>query len=110
MTRRQKGLTDEARDRKEAEMAKRAVVQALPGMEHRTIPALERAGVAYAEIRDERMALTARETALKRDVRTLMQQHQRTTYVSATVEITLDPPSGEDKVKVKVLKKKDDEE
>lgn len=87
-------------------MANRLKAVALPGLEHRTIPALEAAGVEYAAIRDERMALTERETALKSQVRTLMKKYQRTTYVSAAVEITLEPPDGEDKVKVKVLKSK----
>ena len=87
-------------------MAKLAMIQALPGLEHRTIPELERAGVEYAEILDERMALTEREIELKGRVRTLMRKHKRTTYVSTSVDIALEPPDGEEKVKVKVLKPK----
>ena len=91
-------------------MAKRAKAQALPGMEHRTIPALEQAGAEYAQIRDERMLLTAQEIQLKARVRGLMKKFDRKTYVSAAVEITLEPPDGEDTVKVKVRKPKDADE
>ena len=87
-------------------MAKKEKNQALPGMEDRTIDELEEAGATYAEIRDERMKLTQQEVALKENVRKLMKKHKRKSYSSAAVEITVEPPDGEDKIIVKAKKKK----
>ena len=87
-------------------MAKKEKNQALPGMEDRTIDELEEAGATYAEIRDARMKLTTQEVALKENVRKLMKKFKRKSYSSAAVEITIEPPDGEDKVVVKAKKPK----
>lgn len=87
-------------------MAKRAVQQDLPGTEDRKIRALENAGREYAEIRDERIALNVREAKLKKNVRSLMAKHEKTDYVSDEVEIHIEPPDGEDRVKVRLKKPK----
>lgn len=88
-------------------MAK-AKLQALPTMEHRVIKELEDAGAQYADIRDRRIALNAEEADLKKEVKSLMHKHKKTTYESATITIELQQPEGEETVKVKVKKAKDE--
>ncbi len=89
-------------------MAKRPKAQALPGMEYRTIKELEDAGADYADIRDRRIALNTEEASLKKKVKNLMHKHEKTTYESATIVIEIEPPDGEESVKVKVKKDKKD--
>lgn len=78
----------------------------LPGMENRGIPELEEAAIEYATIRDERIKLNEREAALKKRVREIMHAHNKTRYEHATVEISIEPPDGEEKIKVRVKKAK----
>lgn len=87
-------------------MAKKPKAQALPGMEHRTIKELEDAGADYANIRDRRIALNKEEADLKKKVKNLMHKHDKTTYDSATILIEIEPPDGEESVKVRVKKEK----
>ena len=86
--------------------SRRAKAQALPGMEDRAIKPLHDAAEEYAEIRDERMRLTEREIALKTKVRDLMHKFNKTRYAYDGIEIELEQPDGEEKVKVKIAKKK----
>ena len=90
-----------ARGRKPRERQSR-----LPGMERPSNPTIDRAADEYVEARDERMKLTQQEVALKENVRKLMKKHKRKSYSSAAVEITVEPPDGEDKIIVKAKKKK----
>lgn len=87
-------------------MAKRAREQDLPGMEERAIKPLQNAAVEYAEIRDERMALNTRESELKKKVRNLMHEYEKTHYAYDGVEIDLEPPDGEEIVRVRIKKAK----
>src|SRR5260370_32971932 len=52
----------------------------LPEMEDPQIEELESAAERYAEIRDERMALTPREKQLKDDVLAAMKRHSKEKY------------------------------
>jgi hypothetical protein len=72
--------------------------QALPGMEDRAIQGLEKLATEYAGIRDERIALNAQEADLKKR------------YAHDGIEIELIAPSGEEDVKVRVPKKKAEDE
>jgi hypothetical protein len=81
----------------------------LPTMEDRRISALEEAGAEYAEIRDERIKLNQREAELKKRVRSMMHKHNKAVYESAEILIELEPPDGEEKVKVKLKKQKAEE-
>jgi hypothetical protein len=80
---------------------------ALPGMENRKIKALQDAAMDYADIRDQRVALTAQEVELKQKLIELMHKHERETYTYSGVTITL--VHEEESVKVKVSKPKDEE-
>lgn len=74
----------------------------LPTMEDRVIKDLHKAAVDYDEVKKRRMALTLEEVEAKGKVRDLMHKHKRTHYAFGGIEITLEPPDGEEKVKVKV--------
>jgi hypothetical protein len=78
----------------------------LPGLEDRAIKPLEEVAEEYAEIRDARVELTAREHALKVHALQLMKRYEKTIYRHDGIEITVVP--GEDDIKVRV-KKADDE-
>ena len=84
--------------------------QNLPGMEDRAIEALESAAIDYAEVRDERIALNAREVQLKGLLLGLMKQHKRERYENDAVSIRLVHEKETVKVKIKKPKKKDDED
>lgn len=86
-------------------MAKRGA-QALPGMEDRAIPELQDVGIRYAAARDERIRLNRQEVDLKAEIRALMKKHKKKHYEDQNVDINLEPPSGEEEVKVKVKKPK----
>lgn len=80
--------------------------RALPGLEDRTIKPLEDVAEEYADIRDNRVELTAREHALKIHALQLMKKYDRVIYRHDGIEITVVP--GEDDIKVKVKKESDD--
>ena len=82
--------------------------QDLPGMEDRAIAPLEQVAVAYAEIRDQRIALNKEEKSLKDTARRLMHKYKKTVYKHDGVEIRLVP--GEEDVKVKVRSADADED
>ena len=82
--------------------------EALPGLENRKIKALQDAAMDYADIRDQRVALTSQEVELKQKLIDLMHKHERETYVYQGVTITL--VHEEESVRVKVAKQKEDEE
>lgn len=74
----------------------------LPGMEDRAIKDLHEAAIAYDDAKKRRMKLTEEEVEKKAKVRELMHHYKRTHYAYDGIEITLEPPDGEEKVKVKV--------
>jgi len=78
----------------------------LPGLEDHAIRALDNAAAEYADIRDQRMALTTQEVDLKARAMKLMKKYGKTTYRHNGIEITIEP--GEESIKVRV--KKPDEE
>src|SRR5688572_14172040 len=82
----------------------------LPGMEDRAIGPLQDAAHEYASIRDERIKLNMREVELKKKVRDLMHKNKLQRYEYHDVLIELEPPDGEEKVKVKIKKPIEQEE
>jgi hypothetical protein len=87
---------------------RRPRTQPLPGMEDRVIKPLEDVAADYADIRDTRIELAAREQALKIDALQLMKKFNKTIYRHDGIEIAIIP--GEDDVKVKVKKAVDDDD
>jgi len=77
----------------------------LPGMEERKIPDLHAAAEDYAEIRDERMALTEKEVPAKANLLELMHKHGKETYKYEDVEISV--VHEEETVKVKIHREKE---
>jgi len=74
--------------------------QRLPTMTDTGIKALDNIGARYADIRDQRQALTREEVSLKQHTITLMHKHGKTSYVTDALEIHLE--GGEESVTVKV--------
>jgi hypothetical protein len=81
--------------------------ESLPTMENRKIKALQDAAMDYADIRDQRVALSAQEVELKQKLIELMHKHERETYTYQGVTITL--VMEEENVRVKIAKDKSDE-
>jgi len=77
-------------------------------MEDHAIKPLEDIATSYADIRDQRMALTEEEKSLKDHARRLMKQYNKTIYKHGGVEIRIVP--GEEDVKVKVRKASDEDD
>ena len=102
MARPKNTMTGTTAHRRIAPAAKRPRAAALPGMENHAIKPLEDLAAAYADIRDERMALTQREHDLKAATLKLMRKYDKTIYRHDGIEITI--VTGEDDVKVKVKK------
>ena len=80
----------------------------LPGTEDAAIKPLEDAAAAYAEIRDQRIALNVDEAKLKTKLLALMHKYGKATYTRNGITITV-IPEGES-VKVKVRKPGDEED
>jgi len=80
----------------------------LPGMEDSAIGPLEAVAASYAEIRDERMALTQRESELKKTARALMHKYHKQIYRRNGIEIML--VEGEEDVKVRIKKPQEEAE
>lgn len=72
----------------------------LPTLTDTGIRALDNIGARYADIRDQRQALTREEVSLKAHTITLMHQHGKTSYVTPALEIHLE--AGDESVTVKV--------
>lgn len=77
----------------------------LPGMEDAKLETLHQAALDYAQIRDERQALTSQEVELKGKLLDLMHAAKRETYSFENVVVTL--VHEEETVKVKIKKAKD---
>ena len=93
---------------KKEKAAKKAPKQArLPGTEDAPIQALESAAERYAEIRDERIALSKEEGELKAGLLILMKKNGKTAYKHNGVEIWIE--LEEETVKVKIRKEEKDE-
>lgn len=78
----------------------------LPTMEDNRLEDLEDAALRYAEIRDERQALTRREVDAKDVLHTLMKRHEKTIYRVESMEIKI--VAKDETVKVKLLKEKEE--
>jgi len=81
----------------------------LPGTEDRAIKPLEQAAAAYADIRDQRIALNVDEAKLKASLLTLMHKHDKTTYARNGIIITVIPEGESVKVKVRKPDEEDDD-
>jgi hypothetical protein len=82
--------------------------QDLPGTEDRTIQALEEAAGAYADIRDQRIALNADEAKLKGTLLQLMKRHGKQVYHRDGITIQI--VQEEETVKVRIKKASDEDE
>lgn len=82
--------------------------QRLPGLEDPKIEALEAKALDYAEVRDQRMALSSQEIELKKDLLDLMKAQKKEHYKRGTIEINIVHES--ENIKVKVKKKSDDDD
>jgi hypothetical protein len=71
-------------------------------IEDRAIKPLEDAAAEYAEIRDERMRMTAEENGQKMKLLALMKKHGKSTYDRDGIHIEI--VAEEEKVKVRVKK------
>ena len=80
----------------------------LPGMKDRKLSALHDAALSYAEIRDQRQALTKKEVELQGTLLALMHKAKREHYEYAGV--VCDLVVEKEKVKVRVQKGKADDE
>jgi hypothetical protein len=89
-------------------MAKSSKQDALPGMADRKLKDLHDCALEYAEARDERQAIGAREVELKGKLLDLMHKHKKEEYTYEDVHINI--VHEEETVKVKIKKAKDGEE
>jgi hypothetical protein len=80
--------------------------QDLPGMEDRSIKPLDDVAAAYADVRDQRIALNKEEADLKAQALKLMAKYEKTIYRHDGITITV--VDGEPDVKVKIKKPGDD--
>lgn len=87
------------------EVPKSARQKELPGMEERHIQEIEEVAVRYAEIRDQRQALTRREVDAKELLLNVMKRHNKRSYV--VDEMAIEIVITKEKIRVK-LKKGDD--
>ena len=85
---------------------KKARQKRLPGMADAKLEALHNAALSYAEIRDQRQALTKQEVDLKGSLLTLMHKHKKDHYEYNGV--TVDLVAEQETVKVRVKKAKQD--
>ena len=79
----------------------------LPEMEDPQIEELESAAERYAEIRDERLALTPQEKKLKDDLLAAMKRNNRESYVRDGISIQV--VHEKESVKVRIKKDKDED-
>lgn len=83
------------------DVTKKPEQPSLNGMEDREIKPLQDAAREYAEIRDQRQQLTAKEVELKSKVLSLMKRHKRDHYEFDGVEIELVTESETVKVRIR---------
>lgn len=83
--------------------------QRLPEMEDPKITVLEDKALAYAEVRDQRMALSSREIELKGQIMDLMKAQKREHYKRGNIKIDIVHEKENVKVKVKEVSEEEDE-
>ena len=88
--------------------AKKVRQKRLPGMQDSKLEALHNAALSYAEIRDQRQALTKQEVELKGSLLTLMHKSKKDHYEYNGV--TVDLVMEQETVKVRVKKAKVDDD
>lgn len=88
--------------------AKKGRQKRLPGMADAKLEALHDAALSYAEVRDQRQALTKQEVDLKGSLLTLMHKHKKDHYEYKGV--TVDLVAEKETVKVRVKKAQADED
>jgi hypothetical protein len=84
-----------------AEEPKKPRQARLPEMQDPQIEELEAKAEAYAEVRDQRMALTPEENRLKTELLGLMKKHGKTSYVHDGYDIKVIVESEKVRVRVK---------
>lgn len=94
--------------RKEVKVTRTPRQQRLPGTGDAKLSDLHNAALDYADIRDQRQALTASEVELKGKLKDLMHKYKKEEYVYAGVSVTL--VHEQENVKVRVKKESDDED
>lgn len=75
----------------------------LPGMEDRKIPALHAMALKYVHVRDQRTALTPKETEAKKDLLAEMKRNKKEKY--SCDGVTIDIVHEAETVKVSIEKK-----
>jgi hypothetical protein len=90
--------------KKKQSAKKKGRQERLPGMKDAKLEALHNAALSYAEIRDQRQALTKQEVELKGSLLTLMHKHKKDHYEYNGV--TIDLVAEQETVKVRVAKAK----
>jgi hypothetical protein len=73
----------------------------LPGIEDPEIEELEAAAESYADVRDQRMALTPVEAKHKEDLLALMHKHEKKSYVHGNIDIKVVVESEKVRVRIK---------
>lgn len=66
--------------KKDVQVNKKPRTPRLPGMEDAGIRELEKLAEQYADVRDQRMTLTKRESQMNADLLALMKKHDKTEY------------------------------
>jgi len=97
--------SEEPKEAAEGEKAKKPRQARLPEMQDAEIEELEEAAESYADVRDQRQALTTQEVDLKQSLLSLMQKNKKETYIHGGIEIRVIHKDTTVKVKIK----KDDE-
>lgn len=86
--------------RKPVEVKRKPRAQRLPGMEDMGIKELEKLAEQYADVRDQRMVLTKRESQMNADLLALMKKHDKTEYHCDEVHCWV--KSKDERVRVKL--------
>lgn len=82
-----------------------AGMKRLPGMEDPVLEDLEEAAIRYAQVRDERMALTKKEVDMQELLLNLMKRHKKTSYLRDGVELKV--VAEKEKVRVRIKKEEE---
>lgn len=87
---------------------KRPKQSSLPGMENRSLKKLDDLAHEYADVRDDRMELTKRESELQNDLLTEMKKHKIHVYKYGDVRCEIIPEHERVKVKIATVKETDE--
>lgn len=105
-TKKSKGSKRAAELLTDPEAPKKPKQARLPQMDDPQIEELESLAESYAEVRDQRLALTPQEKKLKDDLLAAMKRNKKETYKRDGIEVRV--VHEEETVKVKITKDKDE--